>query len=548
MNEVKIDVLVYRLLSGDQSLLDTLRKNIKPLKKICNWTKQDDDECYKILDIIIQYSERFHQLPPNKNALRDFVKTSEEHELRMGWSETLVAALKGLNDIDETRLKSISDINILIENVIKEAEKDHYRFLGQHFEGIVNSGPTKQVGKFKDPSGTKDAKAMMLKALMDDVYTETEIESGWLHEHIDSVADSLDKRLVGESTATRMKTLMPHVDKACIIGPQNLSFVGIAGMSGDGKTTVLNTIVYNWLKQGFNGLYISFEHAPLEIWEFMAFLHASHEDYEDCGIELPSLSDWDLARDDESGIVISPEVRAHMARILREMKTNVNLPGHLDVQASVNINSFEAFVSYLEAFADQGNYQFAVIDYLARFASVGDSRFRDQETKDTIHKTQILTRNYHNGRGLVVVTPMQVNREANKAAKKAASEKENDAKGEGSSANKSVSTFYDLNAIANFSEYQHDMDYIFSVYSDETMKWKFELYMETLKVRKGKRPPMALMEILAGSGRVVQKLGSDSNSDNTPKERFMADDETSHTGATPTTRSEIIDVGLEDES
>jgi hypothetical protein len=537
VNEVKIDVLVYRLLSGDQTLLDVLRKNTKPLKKICNWAKLEDDECYKILDIIIQYSERFHQLPPNKNALRDFVKTSDEHELRMGWSETLVAALKGLNDIDETRLKSISDINVLIESVIKEAEKDHIRFALKHSEDVVNAGPTKQTGKFKDPSGVKDAKAYLLKQLMDDVYTETEIESGYLHEHIDAVAESLDKRLAEEDTATRMKTLMPHVDKAIIIGPQNLSFVGIAGMSGDGKTTILNTVVYNWLKQGFNGLYISFEHAPLEIWEFMAFLHSSHGDYEDCGVELPSISDWDLARDEESGITISPEHRAHMARILRDMKTNVNLPGHLDVQASVNINTFEAFVGYLEAFADQGNYHFAVVDYLARFATAGDSRYRDQETKDTIHKTQILTRNYHNGRGLVVATPMQVNREANKAAKKA-SEKEESTNNEGS-------TFYDLNAIANFSEYQHDMDYIFSVYSDEKMKSKNELIMETLKVRKGKRPPLALMEITPGSGRVVEKIGSGVTGGTASTEKFMTDDDVRT--SPPTTRTDIVDVGLEDE-
>src|SRR5208283_4733686 len=537
MNEVKIDVLVYRLLSGDPALFDVLRKNIKPLKKIANWTKLEDDECYKILDIIIQYAERFHQLPPNKNALRDFVKTSEEHELRMGWSETLVAALKGLNDIDETRLKSITDINVLIESVIKEAEKDHIRFALKHGEDVVNAGPTKQTGKFKDPSGVKDAKAYLLKQLMDDVYTETEIESGYLHEHIDAIAESLDNRLAEESTAARMKTLMPHIEKACIIGPQNLSFIGIAGMSGDGKTTIENTLVYNWLKQGYNGLYISFEHTPLEIWEFMAFLHSSHEDYEDSGIELPSLSDWDLARDDESGITVSAEHRAHMARILRDMKTNVNLPGHLDVQASVNISTFEAFVGYLEAFAEEGNYHFAVVDYLARFATAGDSRYRDQETKDAIHKTQILTRNYHNGRGLVVATPMQVNREANKAAKKA-SEKEENTNSEGS-------TFYDLNAIANFSEYQHDMDYICSVYSDEKMKSKNELIMETLKVRKGKRPPLALMEITPGSGRVVEKIGSTS-AGTSSGEKFLTDDE-SPTANAPTSRTEFVDAGLEDE-
>src|SRR5208282_6036505 len=491
---------------------EVLRKNEKPLKKIIDLPKPEDDEHYKILDLIIQYAEKFKQLPPNKNALRDFAKTSEEHDLRMGWSETLVQTLKGLNDIDETRLKSITDINILVDSVIKEAEKDYYRFLGKHFIGIVNAGPTKQEGKFKDPSGTKDAKAMILKGLMDNVYAVTEIESGWMHEHIDSVAGSLDDKLAIENTETRMKVLMPHIDKAIIIGPQNLRYIGIAGMSGDGKTTILNTIVYNWLKQGFNGLYVSFEHSPLEVWEFMAFLHSSHEDYADMP-PLPSLADWDLAKDPESGINVAQEDVQHMATILRDIKERRNVTGKLDVQDGAVLSTFEAIVAHLETNEEEGNYHFIVVDYLARMNVPGDARYRDVEIKNIIHKSQFLTRSYNNGRGVVFVTPMQVNREANKAAKKVASNEAKDGQGE--------STFYDLNAIANFSEYQHDMDYIFSVYSDEKMKADNRLIMETLKIRKGKRPPLALLEIQPGAGRVVEKLEGAA----TPKvERLLMDE------------------------
>jgi len=512
--EVFIDVLVYRLLSGDQDLFKPLLKSIQPLKTIIEWTKQDDSEYYKVLGIVIEYAEKFKQLPPNKRALVDFANTSERHEIRVGWADILVAALKALNDIDESRLKAITDFNVLIDNVIKKAEQEHYLEVLDSAAYIVKAGPTKQEGKKKDLSGTADAKAYLLKALMSDVYSQTEIASGWLDEHIDLVAESLDKRLTVESADNRLKTLMPHIDQCVVVGPQHLSFIGIAGMSGDGKTTLENTWVYNWLSQGYNGLYVTFEHTPLEIWEFMAFLHATHEDYVDLDIKLPSLADWDLATDEDSGVFISDEVRAHVAEILRDMKSHRNFPGRLDVKTGGEIPSFAHLISYLEAFGKEADYKFVVVDYLARMTT-GDPRYADQEIKNNIHLAQKLTRNHLNGRGIVFVTPMQVNREANKAARKAADKEE--------TAGQENSTFYDINAIANFSEYQHDMDLIFSVYSDEKMKGRNELILQNLKKRKGKRPPMALMEISAGSGKVVEKLAGAPTT--VTKEKFLTDDE-----------------------
>lgn len=141
-----------------------------------------------------------------------------------------------------------------------------------------------------------------------------------------------------------------------------------------------------------------------------------------------------------------------------------------------------------------------IVDYPARMTT-GDARYQDVEIKTNIHLAQKLTRNYMNGRGIVFLTPVQVNREANKAARKASDkEEENPSPG-------GYSTFYDLNAIANFSEYQYDMDLIISVYSDAKMKARNELVMETLKARKGKLPPMAYMELHSPSGRVITQVG-----------------------------------------
>jgi len=474
-----IDVLVYRLLQGEDHH-EAISKRRNDLKWAANIEKRDDNEYYKILDVILAYDERHGECPPNKKAIHEFVKTSEEHELRMGWSETILAALKDLNDIDEARRKSITDVNVLIDRVVKEARIQFFLFAADYVAGIVVAGPTKKVGKFKDPSGCDDAKAVFYKLMARDLKSEASAPAGILHEHADYVAGALDEKVQPQDTSGRIKIGFPHVDNNIIIGKKNLRFVGILGMSGDGKTTILNTIVYNILCGGHNVLYVSLEHDPEEIWEFMAFLHSSHEDYD---FQLPPLTDWELASDPESGKKVTQQDQINMSRILIDIRDRRNLPGLLDVQ---QFRDWESIVAHLETNHKENRYDVLVIDYIARLDVAGDSRFREQEIKSTIHKAQSLTRSFDENRGLVLISPMQVNRQGNKAANAA----------------EESGTRYDLNSISNFSEYQHDMDYIFSVWSDGDMKDRNELEMQTIKVRKGKKPPLALLKIDANSGYV----------------------------------------------
>ena len=370
------------------------------------------------------------------------------------------------------RLKANSDINILIDNVIKDARKQFYLFAGN----ILTNCPCRAHearGKFKDPSGCDDAKAVFYKLMAGDLKSEASAPAGILHEHVAEIAATLDEKLQPQDTSGRIKIGFPHVDNNIIIGKKNLRFVGILGMSGDGKTTILNTIVYNILCGGHKRLYVSLEHDPEEIWEFMAFLHSSHNDYD---FRLPPLTDWELASDPESGKKVTQQDINNMGRILMDIRSRRNLPGLLDVQ---QFRNWESIVAHLETDHKEKRYDVLVIDYIARLDVDGDARFRDQQIKNIIHKAQSLTRSFDENRGLVVVSPMQVNRQGNKAANAA----------------EVSGTRYDLNSISNFSEYQHDMDYIFSVWSDSDMKDRHEMEMQTIKTRKGTKPPLALLKM-----------------------------------------------------
>jgi KaiC/GvpD/RAD55 family RecA-like ATPase len=510
-----IDVLVYRLLQGEDHH-EAISKRRNDLKWAANCEKREDSEYYKILDVILAYDAQHGQCPPNKKAICEFVKTSEEHELRMGWSETILAALKDLNDIDEVRRKAITDVNVLIDRVVKEARIQFFLFGADYVAGIVVAGPTKKVGKFKDPSGCDDAKAVFYKLMARDLKSEAAAPAGILHEHVDEIAATLDEKLQQQDTSGRIKIGFPHVDNNIIIGKKNLRFVGILGMSGDGKTTILNTIVYNILCGGHNVLYVSLEHDPQEIWEFMAFLHSSHDDYE---FQLPPLTDWDLANDPESGKKVTQWDISNMSQILRDIRDRRNLPGLLDVQ---QFRDWESIVAHLETNHKEKRYDVLVVDYLARLDVGGDQRFRDQEIKNIIHKAQSVTRSFDENRGLVLISPMQVNRQGNKAANAA----------------EESGTRYDLNSISNFSEYQHDMDYIFSVWSDSDMKDRNELEMQTIKRRKGKKPPLALLKIDANSGYVCTFSGPSG-----PNIARQADEDDLSAWEIPA-ENDVIDEGL----
>jgi hypothetical protein len=488
-----IDILVHRLLSENSH--DALSKRRQDLKWAAACLKLEDNDFYTVLDLILRYDEKHGQCPPTRKALLEFAQTSDDFSANR--CDVLRGTLEELKEVEEVRLRVVRDINVLIDTVIKEARKQFFLFAAQSVADIVGQGPSPKdatTGKKKHPSGCDDAKTEFYKLMARDLKSEAAVEAGLLHEHAEAVAISLDAKLQSEDSSGRMKLGFPHIDNNIVIGKKNLRFIGIMGMSGDGKTTVLNTVVYNLLCGGHNVLYVSLEHDPKEIWEFMAFLHSSHEDY---SFELPPLNDWDLAADPESGKQITLEDMENIGRVLSDIRDRRNLRGLLDVQ---QLRDWESIVAHLETSHGENRYDVLVIDYIARLDVPGDPRFRDQAIKGIIHAAQSLTRSFDDNRGLVLISPMQVNRQGHKQA----------------SAAEEGTIRYDINAIANFSEYQHDMDYIFSVFSDENMKADFQLVMETIKCRKGRKPPMTMLKINPNSGFVCRFAGPQARKDDAP--------------------------------
>jgi GTPase SAR1 family protein len=297
--------------------------------------------------------------------------------------------------------------------------------------------------------------------------------AGILHENTGNIRQGMIERLAANN-GDRFPIGLPHIDNCVTVGKQNLRFLAVLGMSGDGKTTLTNFICYNWLTQGAHILYCSTEHSPTEIWEFMAFLHQTHPDYDD--FTLPSLNDWD----GEKNIVTSTDL-ANMSRVLTDIQNRKNLPGLLDCQ---QFRDWDSIVDYLNQNYKANKYDILIVDYLGRLDTPGDPRYRDQAMKKLVHDVQGLTRSFDGNKGLIVLTPIQVNREGNKKAQKA---EEGEAR-------------YDLNAISTVSEYQHDLDLCLSVWSNDDMKMGDQIEIQQIKQRRGRRAPTVKMTLDTTSG------------------------------------------------
>ena len=243
-------------------------------------------------------------------------------------------------------------------------------------------------------------------------------------------------------------------------------------------------MVYNWLSQGFNGLYASTEHSAKHIWDAMTYLHSSHLDYS--GLVLPGTKAWEARRGHAGG---HPAYADH-------------LPGYRDPQEPsqvlLEVKEFRPFdwdtiEDWAKIYHDKNHYDFIMLDYITRFEITEDPKWIDQEIKRIIHRIQRFTRNFDDGRGMVVVSPIQITKESYKEAMKGEFKE-----GVG---------HYTIDSIRTFSELKDDCDLLLTVWSDQEMKdeARSEVEVGCVKKRIGSQPPARIMKLSPNTGAFANK-------------------------------------------
>jgi hypothetical protein len=414
--------------------------------------------------------------PASVDALQQWVIHNPSKDSKFEKSLTVETELRDL--IKE--YEPLGDVTSLDDAVLFEALLNRARtnWLNNQFHvaGNIALGSQRPPGGKEDAEKGPSAAIQWLRGeLTKDFSPEAPVLDGKLNENIPAMLQNIDSRLTTQTNG-KFPIGLPHIDRNVIVGRQNLRFIGILGMSGDGKTTLTNFIVYNWLRQGAHILYCSTEHSPEEIWDFMAWLHQSHPDYD---FALPPMQDWEGGR--ETGKVTKADEN-NLIKILDDIQRRKNLPGMLDCK---QFRDWDAIKDYLTVNQKKNKYDVLVVDYISRLNVPGDQKFRDKALAAIVHDAQGLTREFDEQRGLILLTPLQVNREANKRA---------------NAVDDDANVRYDLNAISTISEYQHDLDLCLSVWSDVDMRMGDEIEVGQCKERKGRRSPRTRMNLSRNSG------------------------------------------------
>ena len=482
----------------------------------------DSDELVtsRTIRAVWKYIAKFQSLPIGPQAVRNYVVTNPDHvkEFSRGEGEGKDETVGVLDQLDKLEaweppvesLKSM-DTLVLLETVFSRVRGGFHETNAGTYSKIAQGTEAhkwREGGALKEERGPAAAIRWMRAQWQQDYSEETPIVDGIMHENMQIVRDGFADRLKDQATTGKFPLGLRHVDNAVIVGKRNLRFIGIVGMAGDGKTTLTNYIVYNWLLNGAHGLYVSTEHSPQEIWDVMTYLHSSHSDYQQR--RLPPIRDWENR-------TVSNEDAAHLNQITDDIENRINLPGLLDVK-SFTTRDWDTIIDYLTINFKKNKYDFLVIDYMSRLDVPGDSRYRDKAVGEMIHGAQKLTRNFDDSRGLIILTPIQITKAAYEDTMKGKFEE-----GQG---------HYNINCIRQYSEFVHDGDLLLTVWSDAKMKETNEIEIACIKKRKGSQPPAVRMFLEPETGI----LGYD-KAYGVPEERTAPNSEALHTA------TQITDIG-----
>jgi archaellum biogenesis ATPase FlaH len=465
-----IEELIYALLNNDhhESLLLYRQRLEEMLTVMPSENHYGDNTFADTLKAILMF-DRNRGKSPNSKTLLQYTLTLSNDSKTKGLREAVELEMAILNERwEEDWEPEITDIDLLVDETVKEGRAMFWSQNLRFANVICTDGAETKKGKVA--KGPDAALQYLAEKRTRDIQSEAKKAAGWLHENADYTQESLAKAL-DDIKDKRWKLGFSFIDNCLLIGVgANMNkFIGILGHSGDGKSTLLHSIVYNLIVQGATVLYNSTEHDPEELWEIMAF--QAYEKHMDT-LALPPRFVWDMARGGvkEFRNQLTQKHVDNMRVVTDGLKNRTLVPGAVDCQ---QFHSYEEILDHLMNNNRKWGYDVVVIDYLGTLDVGSDYKFEQAARKKLIADCQKLTRHFNSDRGIVVISPIQVNRAGKEAADNAEAEQRR----------------YNRDAIREFSEYCHDMDFILSVYSSIDMRINRQIEIDMVKApRKGKEP------------------------------------------------------------
>ncbi len=476
--------LCHILLSSNQHEL--IKRKRRALEWAANKLAKIDHpaEPYgKLLGWILEYDALYGEMnAPSPNAIRDFVENLKSSGKDSGNTEECKAQLEKVREHAESQgadtpidAPSIIDKTIEVARMLLHARKGEV--YTQHALGAVkiNAG---RKGKER-PSTPDDGIEMMRKLWMtQDLCEDNGLPAGKLHEHTEILRTSMEEAIKPKE-GSRVLTQWAHVDSRFIVGPRDNPYIGIAAYANQCKSTTAMTLAFNFWQQGLNIIYITLEHSPVECWQKFAFLVSGkyHGQF-----ALPPLLQWKMYPE-----TITPENMAGLDHIIEDLKNQRYSNDFVGKQGKIDFQEFRLWddiVGYVEAENRRERVDALIIDYIGDLDTPGaGAGERDAAINELFRQGQVLTRTFDGGRGIIVVSPLQIKKSAYDAAKKCKIEQG------------IIPRRYYLDAISMYSVAIQRMDIILALYMEDPIGQQNAVEMHFVKVRDGQYPEARMMAV-----------------------------------------------------
>ena len=400
--DIQIDQLCKLLLSADHTALvqrytDAL-KGVVELELLFSILEEPWEV---MLKGIIDYTAK-HGKTPDKKGVVDFMNRSAD----VYYSGQMAAIIDLEDMLEKVEVYNGNDVAVLINHVIEHMNlAAFYEITNGAFDFATGRVlPSQKLGLAKGiPKSISISEGLKLGQ---EYFTRgcTKLvgnlgdSNGLWHENTDAIVETLNKREKGAV----VKTLLRGMDDNWILRLGKTLL--IAGTSGDGKTTLMLTLLYNFALKGHNIVLFTLEDPQLDVWVKLAFIHTARFKEE---FELPSLFEWEQrmaweAAGEHPEKWLTPTEKANMRNVICSIQQRDKVPGLIDVQG---IGEWSRMKSYVQSNMEEKQYSIMAVDYFGeRMVTNGDPKWRDKELNAAAGEAITFAQQMN----LLLVAPVQV--------------------------------------------------------------------------------------------------------------------------------------------
>jgi hypothetical protein len=459
-----LDTIISMIMDGKVEL-----HQLAKAREALTFCQEQSLHCYdmepsRALFVIQSYARYKNEMPECHQDLIDFILAVPELtetcglRIRNVFLQQKAEYLKAIDYIDDdanSGRRDATDWDLALAVALTEARRIHHEITYDTAKKIVAGSVENPKDKNRPWSGVADAKRYIRERMLEDIYDAGSVE-GDFRDNLSLVEKDLFDRLE-DPDEKRCFTGFPGIDDTQLIGPsQELRTVGIAGFTNQGKSMFMMTMIYNMMRAGKRILLIPLEFPPMEAWKRIAWLHLHYQNK----INLPALDYWESHPKE-----VTPQHQENLKLLIEELKSGKTLPGKLD---AYHASTWPEIVELVNGSALP--YDVLAVDYIGRLNYEGNDR-REAISK-IFHHAQGLTQTYKDGKGIVVMTPLQVN----KAGFQKAAAWAPDAAEYG---------VYDGTDVDTFTDAVRDLDLIINVfYHGETLKATATSKISEMKSRR----------------------------------------------------------------